>query len=99
MVRDAAPSTDRVWVFTHSRNRPKSSRRVGWPCSSSPFQAPLIASHSSTVRAVRTERALVRARVRQAVIDEALSGAKARYSRTDFSVGARPSALGAPAEA
>ena len=68
----------------------KSSRLVGSPSSFRPFQAPLIASHSSMVRAVRTERALVRALVMQALIEVGLSKPKARYSRTDFSDTVRP---------
>mgnify|MGYP000498297385 CR=1 FL=1 len=59
------------------------SRFVGSPNSFRPFQAPLIASHSSTVSAVRTERALVRARVMQEVMEEEFSVEKARNSRTE----------------
>ena len=52
----------------------------------------MIASHSSIVSAVRTERALVRARVMQALMDVGLSLPKARKSRTDVSDGVRPPA-------
>ena len=96
MVRDEAPSTAREVDFTKSRKLVKSSRLDGSPSSFSPFQAPLIASHSSMVKAVRTERALVRALVMQALIEVELSLPKARYSRTDFSDGMRPEASKAP---
>ncbi len=45
-------------------------------------QAPLIASHISTVSAVRTERAFSRAVSMQVRIEDGLFGEKARKSRT-----------------
>ena len=60
-----------------------SSREVGpLPNRLSSSQVPLIASHISTVSAVRTARALVRAVSKQLRIEEGLSGEKARKSVT-----------------
>ncbi len=87
MVRRAEPSTARVTSSTHSRNWAKDSRpilAVFWCCSS--FQASLIRSHISVVRAVRTARPLARAVDRQEWIEDGLSGSKARKSRTLRSV-------------
>ena len=50
-------------------------------------QAPLIESHISTVRAVRTARAFSRAISMQLRIEEGLFGLKARKSRTVASLG------------
>src|SRR5262245_38579472 len=83
MVRYAEPSKRSDDSCTQRRKRMNSSREVGpLPKRLSSSQVPLIASHISTVRAVRTARALVRATSRQLRIEEGLALEKHRKSVT-----------------
>src|SRR6476660_1297303 len=83
MVRYAEPSNRSDCCCTQRRKRMNSSREVGpLPKRLSSSQAPLIASHISTVSAVRTARALVRATSKQLRIEDGFEVENARYSVT-----------------
>src|SRR5260370_38237831 len=83
MVREAEPSKRSEFSCTQRRKRMNSSREVGpLPKRLSSSQVPLMASHISTVSAVRTARALLRAISKQLRIDEGLAEEKHRKSMT-----------------
>src|SRR5215470_6821161 len=83
MVRYAEPSKRSEDSCTQRRKRTNSSREVGpLPKRLSSSQVPLIASHISTVSAVRTARALVRAISKQLRIEDGLVVEKQRKSVT-----------------
>src|SRR5262249_49265007 len=83
MVRYAEPSKRSEDSCTQRRNRMNSSREVGpLPKRLSSSQVPLMASHISTVSAVRTARALVRAISKQLRMEEGLAVEKQRKSVT-----------------
>src|SRR5262249_23354223 len=83
MVRYAEPSKRSEDSCTQRRKRMSSSREVGpLPKRLSSSQVPLMASHISTVSAVRTARALVRAISKQLRMEEGLAVEKQRKSVT-----------------
>src|SRR5215510_12402460 len=80
---EAEPSKRSEDSCTQRRKRMNSSRELGpLPKRLSSSQAPLMASHISTVSAVRTARALVRASSKQLRIDDGLALEKHRNSVT-----------------
>src|SRR3981189_1921466 len=81
MVRYAEPSKRSELSCTQRRKRMNSSREVApLPKRLSSSQVPLMASHISTVSAVRTARALVRAISKQLRMEEGLAVEKQRKS-------------------